>query len=179
MKVLCALNCRALEEYATFVSGNNYKGKVLFAVSTDNFKGVASLFADTSKNERNVFLDWRNMNIKDRKLDGVMKWLEWTLCYALLRISEINPPGLDNFWLNQGTSLLLSFLQSAEEEVQERAATALDTFVVIDDENGIIDPRRAEAFTQVGGIRLLLNLARSWASWQEGPQAEAAKVRVE
>ncbi|CAA2984594.1 Protein ARABIDILLO 2 [Olea europaea subsp. europaea] len=113
------------------------------------------------------------MNIKDRKLDEVMKWLEWTLCYALLRLSEINPPGLDNFWLNQGTSLLLSFLQNAEDEVQERAATALATFVVIDDENGSIDPRRAEAVTRVGGIRLLLNLARSW---QEGPQAEAVKA---
>ncbi|CAI9786044.1 unnamed protein product [Fraxinus pennsylvanica] len=173
LKVLCALNCQALEEDATFVPGNNYKGKVLFAVSTDNFKGVASLFDDTTKNERNVFLNWRNMNIKDRKLDEVVKWLEWTLCYALLRISESNPPGLDKFWLNQGTSLLLSFLQSEDEEVQERAATTLATFVVIDDENASIDPRRAEAVTRVGGIRLLLNLARSW---QEGLQAEAAKA---
>ncbi|KAL2536607.1 Protein ARABIDILLO 1 [Forsythia ovata] len=173
LKVLCALNCRALEEDAAFVSNNNHKGKILFALSTDNFKGIASLFADTTKNERNVFLDWRNMNIKDRKLDEVMKWLEWTLCYALLRISESNPPGLDNFWLNQGTSLLLSFMQSAEEEVQERAATALATFVVIDDENASIDPGRAEAVIRVGGISLLLNLARSW---QEGLQAEAAKA---
>ncbi|CAI9781621.1 unnamed protein product [Fraxinus pennsylvanica] len=173
LKVLCALNCRALEEDAAFVSNNNHKGKVLFSVFTDNFKVVASLFSDTTKNERNVFLDWRNMNDKDRKLDEVMKWLEWTLCYALLRISESNPPGLDNFWLNQGTSLLLSFMQSAEEEVQERAATALATFVVIDDENASIDPGRAEAVIRVGGIRLLLNLARSW---REGLQSEAAKA---
>ncbi|XP_022842953.1 protein ARABIDILLO 1-like [Olea europaea var. sylvestris] len=173
LKVLCALNCRALEEDASFVYNNNHKGKFLFAVSTDNFKVAASLFADTTKNERNVFLDWRNMNVKDRKLDEVMKWLEWTLCYALLRISESNPPGLDNFWLHQGTSLLLSFMQSAEEEVQERAATALATFVVIDDENASIDPGRAEAVIRVGGIRLLLNLARSW---REGPQSEAAKA---
>ncbi|CAI9787030.1 unnamed protein product [Fraxinus pennsylvanica] len=102
-----------------------------------------------------------------------MNWLEWILSHLLLRVSEGNRPGLDNFWLNQGSSLLLSFTHSAQEEVQERAATALATFVVIDDENASIDTGRSEAVMRDGGIHLLLNLARSW---REGLQSEAAKA---
>ncbi|KAL0347891.1 UNVERIFIED_CONTAM: protein ARABIDILLO 1 [Sesamum calycinum] len=140
LKVLCALNCPALEEDATFVSNNNHKAR-------------------NSK--------------KDKKLDDILNWLESMICTSLLRVSGSNPPGLDNFWLNQGASLLLSFMQSAQEEVQERAATALATFVVIDDENANIDTGRAEAVMRDNGIRLLLNLAQSW---REGLQSEAAKA---
>lgn len=171
LKVLCALNCQALEGDSSFVTSNNHRGKVLLAFSTDILKGIANLFVDTPKNE-NIFLHWGAFK-KDKKLDETLSWLEWVISYALLRISESNPPGLDKFWLNQGTNLLLSFMQSAREEVQERAATALATFVVLDDENTNIDPGRAEAVMRDEGICLLLNLARSW---REGLQSEAAKV---
>ncbi|KAK6162626.1 hypothetical protein DH2020_002467 [Rehmannia glutinosa] len=125
------------------------------------------------KTNENCFQDWRNSKVEDRKTDEILNWLEWIISSSLLRVSESNPPGLDNFWLNQGTSLLLGFMQSPQEEVQERAATALATFVVIDDENASIDTGRAEAVMRDGGIRHLLNLARSW---REGLQSEAAKA---
>lgn len=172
LKVLCALNCPAVEGDSTFVSDNNHRGKVLLGIFTDILKGVGNLFVDTSKNEKNIFLHWGNSK-KDKKLDEILNWLEWVISYSLLRISESNPPGLDKFWLDQGTSLLLSFMQSAHEEVQERAATALATFVVLDDENANIDTGRAEAVMRDEGICLLLNLARSW---REGLQSEAAKA---
>ncbi|XP_057497125.1 protein ARABIDILLO 1-like isoform X2 [Actinidia eriantha] len=171
LKVLCALNCPALEADASFAFNNN-KGKLLLALFTDIFKGLASLFAGISK-ERNVFSDWRNLKKKDKNLDEIMTWLEWILSHSLLRIAESNPQGLDNFWLSQGAALLLSLMQSSQEDVQERAATGLATFVVIDDENASIDTGRAEAVMQNSGIRLLLNIARSW---REGLQSEAAKA---
>lgn len=172
LKVLCALNCQALEGDSTFVSNNNHRGKVLLAIFTDILKGIGSLFVDTPKDDKNIFKHWGNSK-KDKKLDEILNWLEWVMSYSLLRISESNQPGLDKFWLDQGTSLLLSFMQSAHEEVQERAATALATFVVLDDENTNIDTGRAEAVMRDEGICLLLNLARSW---REGLQSEAAKV---
>ncbi|OIT07749.1 PREDICTED: protein ARABIDILLO 1 [Nicotiana attenuata] len=173
LKILCALYCPALEQDASFVSNNNHKGKLLLSFFTDIFKEVASLFADTTNKERNVFMEWRNLKTKDRKMDDVMNWLEWILSHSLLRIAESNPQGLDNFWLSQGAYLLLSLMRSAQEEVQERAATGLATFVVIDDENASIHSGRAEAVMRDGGIGLLLNLARSW---REGLQTEAAKA---
>lgn len=172
MKVFCALNCPALEEDTTF-SANRYKGKLLLALFTDIFKGLASLFADITKGGKNVFLDWRNLKTKDKSLDEIMTWLEWILSHMLLRIAESNPQGLDDFWLKQGAAILLSLMQSSQEEVQERAATGLATFVVIDDENASIDCGRAEAVMRDGGIRLLLDLAKSW---REGLQSEASKV---
>ncbi|KAI8021959.1 Protein ARABIDILLO 1 [Camellia lanceoleosa] len=65
LKVLCALNCAALEEDANFASNNN-KGKLVLTLSTDIFKGLASLFADITKKERNVFSDWRNLKKRRR-----------------------------------------------------------------------------------------------------------------
>ncbi|XP_021614881.1 protein ARABIDILLO 1 isoform X2 [Manihot esculenta] len=174
LKVLCALNCSALEADATF-RPNKYKGKLLIALFTDLFKGLASLFADTtnSKKGENVFLDWRNSKTKDKNFDDIMTWLEWILSHTLLRTAESNPQGLDDFWLKQGAAILLSLMQSSQEDVQERAATGLATFVVIDDENASIDCGRAEAVMRDGGIRLLLDLAKSW---REGLQSEAAKA---
>ncbi|KAG2669197.1 hypothetical protein I3843_14G023000 [Carya illinoinensis] len=102
-----------------------------------------------------------------------MIWVEWILSHTLLRIAESNQQGLDNFWLKQGAALLLSLMQSSQEDVQERAATGLATFVVIDDESANVDRGRAEAVMQDGGIRLLLDLAKSW---REGLQSEAAKA---
>ncbi|KAJ8573376.1 hypothetical protein K7X08_009887 [Anisodus acutangulus] len=173
LKVLCALYCPGLEQDAGFVSNNNHKGKLLLSFFTDIFKEVASLFVDTTNKERNVFVEWRDLKTKDRKMDDVMNWLEWILSHSLLRIAESNPQGLDNFWLSQGAYLLLSLMRSTQEEVQERAATGLATFVVIDDENASIHGGRAEAVMRDGGIGLLLNLARSW---REGLQTEAAKA---
>ncbi|EYU42361.1 hypothetical protein MIMGU_mgv1a001095mg [Erythranthe guttata] len=163
LKVLCALNCPLLEADPTFVYNNyNHKGKVLVSIFSDILK----------ENETNIFLHWRNSE-KDKRLDEVLNWLEWIVSNSLLRISESNPPGLDNFWLKQGAPLLLSLVQSSNEEVQERAATAIATFVVTDDESASIDPLRAEAVMQNNGLRLLLDLARSW---HEGLQSEAAKA---
>nr|GMD65124.1 protein ARABIDILLO 1-like [Ipomoea batatas] len=173
LKIACALHCPALEQDATFVSNNNHKGKLLFAIFTDIFKELTPLFVDTPNKERNAFLEWRSLRTKERNLEDIMNWLEWVLSHSLLRIAESNPQGLDNFWLNHGAYLLLSLMQSTQEEVQERAATGLATFVVIDDENASIDGGRAEAVMRDGGIRLLLNLARSW---REGLQCEAAKA---
>ncbi|KAK6143051.1 hypothetical protein DH2020_023399 [Rehmannia glutinosa] len=171
LKVLCALNCPALEEDATLVSNDNHKGKVLLAVFMDILNGVAKLFVDMPKNNKNIFLQWRNSN-EDEKLGEILNWLEWIISNSLLRVSEINPPSLENFWLNQGTTLLLSFMQSAQEEVQEWAATALAT-IVTDDDNIFSDTGMAEAVMLDDGIRLLLNLAQSW---REGLQSETAKA---
>uniref|UniRef100_A0A2P2K1I1 F-box domain-containing protein n=1 Tax=Rhizophora mucronata TaxID=61149 RepID=A0A2P2K1I1_RHIMU len=172
LKVLCALNCNVLEEDATF-SANRQKGKLLIALSTDIFEVLASLFADTTEKGKNVLLEWRSSEPKDKNLDDIMTWLEWNLSHTLLRTAESNPQGLDDFWLKQGAAILLSLMQSSQEEVQERAATGLATFVVIDDENASIDRARAEAVMRDGGIRLLLGLAKSW---REGLQSEAAKA---
>ncbi|KAL3651127.1 Protein ARABIDILLO 1 [Castilleja foliolosa] len=174
LRVLCALNCPSLEEDSSFTANKNLKGKVLLAMFTDILKEVGSLFADMPKDKnKNCFLDWRNSRGRDRKNDKTLDWLEWVVSSSLLRVSESNPPGLDNFWINQGTTLLLGFMQSCQQEVQERAATALANFVVIDDENTSIDTGRAESVMRDGGIRHLLNLTRSW---QEALQLEAAKA---
>lgn len=181
LKVLCALNCSVLEQNLNF-NMNRYKGKLLLSVFTDIFKELASLFADTTKKAKNVFLEWMNSKTKDKNLCDLMTWIEWILSHTLLRIAESNPQGqesnsqgLDKFWLKQGAALLLSLMQSSQEDVQERAATGLATFVVTDDENTSIDNGRAEAVMEEGGIRLLLDLAKSW---REGLQSEAAKVKI-
>ncbi|TYH56719.1 hypothetical protein ES332_D08G039300v1 [Gossypium tomentosum] len=172
LKVLCALNCPVLEE-ETSISTTKTNGKLLLALFSDIFRELSSLFAETSNKGRNMFLDWRCSKNKDKNLNEIMTWLEWILSHTLLRTAESNPQGLDNFWLKQGAALLLSLMQSSQEDVQERAATGLATFVVIDDENASIDRGRAEAVMRDGGIRLLLNLAKSW---HEGLQSEAAKA---
>lgn len=172
LKVLSALNCQSLEEDPTF-SISNKKGKLLITFSTNIFHALASLFDDMAEKERNILCDWRNLNSKDRNLREIMEWLEWILSHSLLRIAESNPRGLDGFWISQGAKLFLSLVQSSQEEVQERAATGLATFVVIDDENASVDNGRAEAVMKDGGVRLLLDMARSW---REGLQAEAAKA---
>ncbi|KAL5973178.1 Protein ARABIDILLO 1 [Asimina triloba] len=172
LKVLCALNCPILEEEGNYTA-YGVKGKLVLAIFSDIFKGLASLFADTTIKERSVFWEWRNSKNGAGQLGDVMNWLEWALSHSLLRVAETNPPGMDNFWLRQGAALLLSLMQSSQEDVQERAATGLATFVVIDDENATVDSGRAEAVMRDGGIRLLLDLARSC---REGVQSEAAKA---
>ncbi|KAI3905209.1 hypothetical protein MKX01_017455 [Papaver californicum] len=172
LKVVCALNCPILEEESNHTA-YNVKGKLLLALFSDIFKGVASLFADTTVKGRNVFSDWSSSKSGNKNLNDTMTWLEWILSHTLLRIAETNPQGLDTFWLKQGAALLLSLMRSSQVDVQERAATGLATFVVIDDENATVDCGRAEAVMQDGGIRLLLDLAKSC---REGLQSEAAKA---
>ncbi|KAL2330050.1 hypothetical protein Fmac_017631 [Flemingia macrophylla] len=172
LRVLIALNCSILEE-DTSLSASKYKNKLLISLRTDIFKGLASLFFDNTNRGKNVFLDWRTSKNNDKDLNEIIPWLEWMLSHTLLRSAETPQQGLDNFWVEQGGALLLSLMQSSQEDVQERVATGLATFVVIDDENASIDCGRAEAVMRDGGIRLLLGLAKSW---REGLQSEAAKA---
>ncbi|CAL0328153.1 unnamed protein product [Lupinus luteus] len=172
LRILCALNCPILEEDTSF-SASKYKNKLLISLCTDIFKGLDSLFFDNTNKGKNVFLDWRNSKNNDKEVNEIIPWLEWMLSHTLLRSAESPQQGLENFWAEQGASLLLSLMQSSQEDVQERAATGLATFVVIDDENARIDCGRAEAVMHDGGIRLLLGLAKSW---REGLQSEAAKA---
>lgn len=69
--------------------------------------------------------------------------------------------------------MLLSLVKSSQEDVQERAATTIATFVVIDDETANVDAARSEAVMRDGGIPLLLDLARCS---RVSAQSEAAKV---
>lgn len=173
LKILCAFNCSSIEEDSSVVIKSKSHGKMLLSFFTDTFKEISPLFSETEK-ERDVFSDWRKESKKkDENLDEIMTWLEWILSHSLLRIAESNPHGLDQFWLSQGADLLLNLMQSSQEDVQERAATGLATFVVIDDENANVDVGRAEAVMKGGGIQLLLGLARSW---KEGLQSEATKA---
>jgi hypothetical protein len=48
LKVLYAMNCQVLQENNTF-SVNKFKGKLLVALFTDIFKGLASLFVNATK----------------------------------------------------------------------------------------------------------------------------------
>ncbi|XVF11282.1 hypothetical protein REPUB_Repub08aG0013500 [Reevesia pubescens] len=173
LKVLSALNCPVFEDEVNSNSIHNKKGGILLSFLSDMFKGVASLFSDNSENVSDVFQCWRRLNNRDKNLVEMVVWIEWVFSHSLLRIAENNLKEFDDFWLTQGAAVLLSLLQSSQEEVQERAATAVATFVVIDDENATVDYQRAEAILRGDGIRLLLNLARSC---QEGLQSEAAKA---
>ncbi|XWS60134.1 hypothetical protein CRYUN_Cryun07bG0008400 [Craigia yunnanensis] len=172
-KVLFALNCPVFEGEVDSNTVHNQKGAILLTFFSDMFNGITSLFTDISKNVNDVFHYWRKLKNRDKNLDEIIVWIEWIFSHSLLRISENNQKEFDDFWLTQGAAVLLSLLQSSQEEVQERAATAVATFVVIDDENATVDCQRADAILRGDGIRLLLNLARTC---QEGLQSEAAKA---
>uniref|UniRef100_A0A803N226 V-SNARE coiled-coil homology domain-containing protein n=1 Tax=Chenopodium quinoa TaxID=63459 RepID=A0A803N226_CHEQI len=147
----CALNCTNVEEDANFVtSSHGSKGKLLLSLLSDIFKEVGSLFVDDSMKGWNVFLDWRDTESKDQKLDDIMNWLKWVLLFSLLRIDECNPPGLDNFWVSHGATLLLSLMQSSQEDIQEREATGLATSVVIDDEKLALMDKEQKQLCRVG-----------------------------
>ncbi|XP_038992313.1 protein ARABIDILLO 1-like isoform X2 [Hibiscus syriacus] len=173
LKVLSALNCPVFEGEVDRNSMYNHKGKILLTFLSDMFKGVTSLFANNSKNVTDVFRYWRRLVNRDKNVDEIVVWIECVFSHSLLRIAENNLKEFDDFWLTQGAAILLSLLRSSKEEVQERAAMAVATFVVIDDENATVDCKRAEAILRGDGIRVLLNLARSC---QEGLQSEAAKA---
>ncbi|KAK8652119.1 hypothetical protein V6N13_061141 [Hibiscus sabdariffa] len=171
LKVLPALNCSVFEGEVDGNLMHNHKGKILLTFLSDMFKGVASLFDNNSKNVTDAFQYWRRLKNRDKNVDEIVVWIECVLSHSLLRIAENNVE-FDDFWLTQGVAILLSSLRSSQKEVQERAATAVATFVVIDDENVTVDCKRAQAILR--GIRLLLNLATR--SCQEGLQSEAAKA---
>lgn len=173
LKLICALNCISVEEEqlhnpAVF---SNSKGKVVLTINSD-FKTFETMFPVVDVKEHEVF-NQCNWSHKDKIAGDTMTWIEWILSQSLLRIAESNPQGMDGFWLQKGTALLLRLLKSLQEDVQERAATALATFVVMDDESANVDPARSEAVMQNGGIRMLLDLARCS---RESAQSEAAKV---
>ncbi|CAH8307148.1 unnamed protein product [Eruca vesicaria subsp. sativa] len=172
LKVVCALNCPLLEHDVSF-SSDRFKGKLLIAMFNNTLNGLASKFDDNSKMPKDIFAYWRDLISKDKSIDETMRWIEWIISHSLLRMAESNSQALNSFWLNQGAKLLLTLMQSSQEDVQERAATGLATFIVVDDENASIDCGRAEAVMRDGGIRLLLKLAKSW---REGLQSEAAKA---
>ena len=172
LKVVCALNCPVLEEGSNPKPSPSSKTTVLLARFTDLIEGLETLLCpsnskDASSMGRSSFSSRTRLDLE------VAEWTEWMLSHALLKIAESNAPSLDSFWLKQGTAMMLRLVQSVQEDVQERAATALATFVVVDDENATVDSARAEAVMNGGGIALLLGLAKSC---REGVQSEAAKV---
>lgn len=176
LKLICTLNCKSVEEEQAHNPGafSNSKGKLVLTITSHIFKSVVSLFPDKVVKENEVFneCNWKG---KDNALGDMMSWLEWILSQTLLRIAESNPQGMDDFWLQQGADMLLSLVKSSQEDVQERAATTLATFVVIDDESANVDAARSEAVMRVGGIPMLLDLARCS---RESAQSEAAKVMM-
>lgn len=174
LKVLFALECPKVEVEFNAIS-NKCQGKLLLALSSNIFKEVATLFSDKIENQREVFSYWRKLKNRDINLDEVVTWIEWTLSYSLLCISENRLEKFEKFWLRQGVALLLSLMQSSKEDVQERAAKALAAFVVFVYGNTAVDCRRAEAIIRDGGVQLLLNLA---SSCREGLQSAAAKVTI-
>ncbi|KAM0014563.1 putative protein ARABIDILLO [Helianthus debilis subsp. tardiflorus] len=112
--VVCAFNCPVLEEDPAVC---NSHGKMTLGFYNDTFKVLSSMFTDT-KNEQAFFSDWRNgSNKNEANLDNLMSWVEWILSHALLRIAECNLTGLDQFWLDQGVGLLLTLLQSSQDDV--------------------------------------------------------------
>ncbi|KAH9647900.1 protein ARABIDILLO 1 [Citrus sinensis] len=173
LKVLIALNCPVFEAEADTSMMYNQKGKVVLSLISEIFKGVASLFSDTTEINNGAFQNWRKLKVRDRISDEIVSWIERVLSHSLMRISKKNPKEFDDFWLRQGATLLLSLMESSQQEVQERAAYAVATFVVIDDQNAMVDCQRAEAILRHGGVRLLLDLARSPP---EGLQSEVAKA---
>lgn len=185
LKVLCVLNCPSLEmEYHNQqLIFSKMKDKVLLSLFTDVVKGIDLLFpvgnitaTPLVKDKKNIFNQWRTRKKTgaNEKIDDIiMNWLEWILSQCLLRIAESNPSAMEDFWLQQGVILLLNMLNSSQEDVQERAATGLATFVVVEDENVSVNPARAEAVMNDGGIPLLLKLAKSC---KEGIQTESTKV---
>jgi hypothetical protein len=175
LTLICALNCPSLEEEearspAAFA---NSKGKLVLTINSTLSESIAAaaLFPHTTLVKATELFDddchWSG------GVPQLMTWLEWVLSQSFLRIAETNPRGMNQFWLDQGTALLLSLLKSSQEDVQERAATTLAAFAVVDDHNANVDPARSEAVMREGGIPMLLDLARRS---RETLQSEAAKV---
>lgn len=170
LKVVCALHCPLLEDDS--ILKPSASKTVLLSRFTDLNQGLEALLSRNSNSKEASSSGRRAAAALDAE---VAEWTEWTLAHALLKIAESNAATLGLFWLKQGTAMMLRLVQSAREDVQEMAATALATFVIIDNENSTVDPARAEAVMNAGGIALLLRLANSP---REGVQSEAAKVLI-
>ncbi|KAE8697318.1 Protein ARABIDILLO 2 [Hibiscus syriacus] len=173
LKVLTALNCPSFEDEVDRNKMHNHTGRILLTLFSDILKGVASLFADNLENVIDVFRHWKKIKNEDKNLDEIVVWIERTISHSLFCIAKNNLKKFDDFWLNQGAAVLLSLLQSSQEEVQERAATAVAIFLVIHNKNATIDCQRAEAILRGDGVRMLLNLARSC---QESLQSKVVKA---
>ncbi|VAI25755.1 unnamed protein product [Triticum turgidum subsp. durum] len=179
LRLICALNCASLEEEEAHspAAFANSRGKLVLTINRTISKFIAAdaapLCPDTAVKDTMVFDECRSSSGKRNGVSQLITWLEWILSQSLLRIPETNPHGMNQFWLDQGAALLLTLLKSSQEDVQERAATTLATFAVIDDENTNVDPARSEAVMLEGGIPMLLDLARCS---RESLQSEAAKA---
>uniref|UniRef100_M8AIS3 Protein ARABIDILLO 1 n=1 Tax=Aegilops tauschii TaxID=37682 RepID=M8AIS3_AEGTA len=179
LRLICALNCASLEEEEAHspAAFANSRGKLVLTINRTISKYIAAdaapLCPDTAVKDTVVFDECRSSSGKRNGVSQLITWLEWILSQSLLRIPESNPHGMNQFWLDQGAALLLTLLKSSQEDVQERAATTLATFAVIDDENTNVDPARSEAVMLEGGIPMLLDLARCS---RESLQSEAAKA---
>nr|ACQ55239.1 PHYSCODILLO1 [Physcomitrium patens]AFF18619.1 PHYSCODILLO1B [Physcomitrium patens]AFF18620.1 PHYSCODILLO1A [Physcomitrium patens] len=169
LRVVCALNCPVLEEGSNPVTLPSSKKTVVLARFTDVMEGLDALLSPSNWKEEAGSCARSRCGGRARADSEVAKWTEWMLSHAVLKIAECNAPSL----LKQGIAMMLRLVQSAQEDVQERAASALATFVVVDDENATVDSARAEAVMNGGGIALLLGLAKSC---REGVQSEAAKA---
>ncbi|KAM3262702.1 hypothetical protein ACQJBY_053062 [Aegilops geniculata] len=179
LRLICALNCASLEEEEAHspAAFANSRGKLVLTINRTISKFIAAdaapLCPDTAVKDTMVFDECGSSSGKRNGVSQLITWLEWILSQSLLRIPETNPHGMNQFWLGQGAALLLTLLKSSQEDVQERAATTLATFAVIDDENTNVDPARSEAVMLEGGIPMLLDLARCS---RESLQSEAAKA---
>ncbi|KAK1430372.1 hypothetical protein QVD17_13054 [Tagetes erecta] len=100
-----------------------------------------------------------------------------THCPNLNEIGFIECETIDEVALGNVVSLrflsVAGTTNSSEDDVQELAAKALPYFVLVDGDNINTNERRVEAVMQGGGVRLLLDLARSW---KEGLQIVATQA---
>ncbi|CAI0383940.1 unnamed protein product [Linum tenue] len=118
----------------------------------------------------------------DGRMSGFVAWTERALSQSLVRMAENNLTGtkvVDPFWDRTGATLLLHLLRSSEVDVRERAATAIATFVIVDDDDhpaatSTVDSTRARRIMQSGGVDVLLSFATT--SIRQGLQIEALKA---
>ncbi|XP_047329738.1 protein ARABIDILLO 1-like [Impatiens glandulifera] len=88
---------------------------------------------------------------------------------------------MEDFWVNQGATLLINWLESSQEDVREMAAKVIVKFVInigdIGDDEKTKYEKRANAVIHGGGIRSLLNLAKSSNEGDQiGVRLEVAKT---
>ncbi|CAL1405576.1 unnamed protein product [Linum trigynum] len=124
-----------------------------------------------------------NSNDDDERMSGFVAWAERALSQSLVRMAENNLTAakvVDPFWDRTGATLLLHLLRSSEVDVRERAATAIATFAIVDDDDdypaatSTVDSTRARRILQSGGVDVLLSFATT--SIRQGLQIEALKA---
>ncbi|CAI0547893.1 unnamed protein product [Linum tenue] len=133
----------------------------------------------------NYYLEKMKHNVNkddDGRMSGFVDWTERAVSQSLVRMAENNLTGtkvVDPFWDRTGATLLLHLLRSSEVDVRERAATAIATFVIVDDDDhpaatSTVDSTRARRIMQSGGVDVLLSFATT--SIRQGLQIEALKA---